>query len=454
MNRKSELARVLTLFAAVAIVPAPSARSGEPESEAIALGCSRNSINAASFRKNSLCSFGGEQYVAFYDPEGFVVVGKRKIGSRDWTLRNTNVRGDVRDAHNVISIMVDGEGILHMACDHHGSPLHYYRGDGPGSLELKPAKMVGEKEQCLTYPEFHRLPDGDLLFLYRDGFSGSGDLVLNRYDCAARTWKRIQSNLIDGEGERNAYPQTIVAPDGVLHVSWVWRETPDVATNHDLCYARSRDGGISWERSDGSGYDLPIRKANAEVVCAIPMKSELMNQTSIAAEKDGINCTATYWRAPGDAAPQFRLVWFDGTAWRVETPLKRKSSFTLSGGGTKKIPIARPQIAIRRNDGRIQAVMMFRDAERGFKASAATCSDLGKEPWRVFDFSKESVGDWEPSFDTNLWQERGLLHVFVQKVGQGDGETLSEMEPQAVWIAELSDERLFPSGENDARRTD
>jgi hypothetical protein len=32
----------------------------------------------------------------------------------------------------------------------------------------------------VTYPEFHALPGGDLLFLYRDGGSGGGNLAMNR----------------------------------------------------------------------------------------------------------------------------------------------------------------------------------------------------------------------------------------------------------------------------------
>ena len=437
---------ILAGMFAVSALPLVCLRAQEKAispSGVVAPGYSRNSVNATSFRKNSLCTFGNEQYVAFYDPEGFAVVGKRKLGSGRWTLRNTGYRGNVRDAHNVISIMVDGSGVLHMACDHHGSPLHYFRADKPGSLELKPAAMIGSQEACLTYPEFYRLPDGDLLFLYRDGFSGGGNLVLNRYDRRRKQWRRVQSNLIDGERKRNAYPQATVDEDGVLHLSWVWRETPDVATNHDLCYARSRDGGVAWERSDGSKYELPIRQANAEVVRPIPMRSELMNQTSIAAARGGINCTATYWRDPQDAAPQFRLVWFDGRTWRTETPFERKTPFSLPGGGTERMPIPRPQIASRKTGARVQAAMIFRDEERGFKATVAACPDLGNAPWKVFDVTDDPLGYWEPSFDTCLWLDRGLLHVFVQNVGQGDGESLNDMPPQPVRVVELSAKRLF-----------
>ena len=35
------------------------------------------------------------------------------------------------------------------------------------------------------------LPDGDLLFLFREGSSGNGDTFLNRYDTATRTWDNV-----------------------------------------------------------------------------------------------------------------------------------------------------------------------------------------------------------------------------------------------------------------------
>jgi hypothetical protein len=34
----------------------------------------------------------------------------------------------------------------------------------------------------VTYPKFQTLPDGDVLFLFREGGSGNGDWYLHRYD--------------------------------------------------------------------------------------------------------------------------------------------------------------------------------------------------------------------------------------------------------------------------------
>ncbi len=146
----------------------------------------------------------------------------------------------------------------------------------------------------MTYPEFYTLKNGDLLFAYRLGKSGQGNLVLNRYDVRKGQWKRLQDTLIDGEGQRNAYWQMCVDRKGTIHVSWVWRETSAVETNHDLCYACSKDGGITWQKSTGERYHLPINVRNAEYAFKIPQKSELINQTSMATDKEGNPFIAAY----------------------------------------------------------------------------------------------------------------------------------------------------------------
>jgi beta-glucanase (GH16 family) len=46
------------------------------------------------------------------------------------------------------------------------------------------------------------------------------------------------------------------------------------------------------------------------------------------------------------------------------------------------------------------------------------------------------VGNWEPSFDTERWKKEGILNLFVQRTGQGDGETLENLPPQPVYILE------------------
>jgi len=399
-------------------------------------GWAGNSVNVAVFRKNALVSDGVFQYIAYYDADGRVVLGKRRLGSDAWEVRRTAYRGSLKDAHNAISIMVDGAGVLHMAWDHHNNGLHYARGVAPGSLELAEAAMVGRDEKSVSYPEFFRLPDGGLLFLYRDGGSGRGNLVLNKYD-GAGGWRRVADNLISGEGQRNAYWQACVDAQGAIHVSWVWRETPDVASNHDMAYARSRDGGASWEDADGKPYALPITAASAGYAARIPQNSELINQTSMAADGAGHPYIASYWRDPASKVPQYRVLHHTGMEWRRLDLDFRHTPFSLSGMGTKAIPVARPQILVDQTGADPGGLLVFRDAERGERVSVAripTFASFAGPHWQVADLDSAAVGAWEPTYDSELWRRQGVLHLFVQPVRQVDGEGVASVPPSTVRV--------------------
>jgi hypothetical protein len=411
--------------------------AGAVRSVDVAPGWASNSVNAVVFRKNALLTHGDNQFVAFYDQDRYAVLGKRRLGSAHWELKRTVYRGNAADAHNSISIMVDGAGFLHMAWDHHNHALRYARGVAPGSLDLGgKVAMVGRDESSVSYPEFYRLPDGNLLFLYRNGASGKGDLVINRYDAGIGLWSRVHDNVISGEGQRNAYWQAVVDLRGTLHLSWVWRESPDVASNHDMAYARSRDGGLTWERTSGQRYALPITAASAEYAARIAQRSELINQTSMAADREGNPYIASYWRPQGTQVPQYHVLYHTGGSWKQLPLAFRTAPFTLSGQGTKAIPIARPQLVLDQRAARPSGVLVFRDHERGSKVSVVRIDDFANARWSVRDLAPESVGAWEPSFDSELWRRQGELHLFVQDVRQADAENIVSGAPAMVRVLE------------------
>jgi beta-glucanase (GH16 family) len=403
----------------------------------VGLGWAKNNVNGAIFRKNSVVSQGQNQYVAYYDSAGYVTLGKRHLPAGPWQTQRTPYQGNVKDAHNVISLMADGAGYLHLSFDHHNNPLRYCRSTAPGSLTMGALEpMTGEQEQKVSYPEFHRYPSGDLLFMYRDGGSGNGNLVLNRYDQKTRKWTRLHDVLIDGEGQRNAYWQACIDPRGTIHVSWVWRESPNVASNHDMAYARSLDGGKTWQKSTGEAYKLPITAGTAEYAARIPQNSELINQTTITTDAAGAPYIATYWRPQGTQVPQYQLIYLKDKQWRTTQISQRTTPFSLSGVGTKKIPISRPQLLVATQKGRTAAYLLFRDAERQDRASVLHCADLGKGSWTAADLTATTVGNWEPSYDTERWKRDGVLSLFVQRTGQGDGETLENLPAQPVYVLE------------------
>lgn len=397
-------------------------------------GYSGTSVNTAVFRTNPIVTHGNYQYISYYDPEGYLTLGKRVHGEPDWTINKTGYRGNVKDGHNVISMGIDGDGYIHVAFDHHGHPLRYAKSIAPGSIELEEmTPMTGIDEDKVTYPEFYSMKNGDLLFVYRSGASGRGNMAINRYDVKNKKWLRVQDSLIDGEEERSPYWQLYIDENDVIHVSWVWRESWLVETNHDLCYAKSIDGGKTWMKSDGTQYNLPITASNAEYACRIPQNSELINQTSMTADSNSSPYIVSYWRSEGSDIPQYRLVWNDGKRWNNTAISYRLTPFSLSGGGTKMIPISRPRIVAEGD--RISVI--YRDLERGAGITVASTTSGPAGKWETKDLTAFSVDAWEPSFDTDLWQKEKKLHLFVQKSFQGDGEVALDKKPTPVYVLEV-----------------
>ena len=398
---------------------------------AVGYGWSNNSINTVKFRKNALTSFKNFQFIAYYDADGSVVLGKRKLKSNNWEIVKTAYTGNVKDAHNSISIAIDGDGYLHVSWDHHDTKLKYAKSKLPLSLQLgEEESMTGITEQKVTYPEFYSLPNGNLLFFYRSGSSGRGNMVINSYDIKQKKWLQLQSNLIDGENQRSAYWQANVDTNGTIHLSWVWRESWDVSTNHDICYAFSPDGGKTWQKSTGEKYVLPITEATAEHAWNVAQDSSLINQTSMTLDNNGNPFIASYWDNNG--IPQYKVVYLSNGKWNlIQTDFHLKA-FTLGGGGTKKIPISRPEVLVNNS----MLYLLFRDEERDNKITLGS-ANLENQKWELTDLSRFTVGQWEPNFDKELWRAKKQLHIFSQNVSQEDGEGLAKADPQMVKVLEV-----------------
>ena len=383
-------------------------------------GFAGNAVNGVSFRKNAITTFidknGNEnQICAYYDYYGTIVLAKR-VNNGSWIYEWTGLKGDITDAHNTVSVAVDGNGYIHLAWGQHAGGLNYARSEEPLSLKVNMKDMIGNLEDSVTYPEFYNLPDGDLFFLYRNGNSGNGNLVLNKYYAEQGVWERVQDNLISGEGERSPYWQATVDYSGKLHISWVWRETPDVSTNYNISYMVSTDSsGTEFANSKGEIINLPVIEDTAEVICEIPPNSSLINQTSMTVDTNDMPYIVTYWRVNG--VVQYNVIRFTGEQWIIYNTNIRNTDFVLSGTATQKLPCARPQILVKGSGEDASIFLLFRDDERNSYASVAKLSLNGTEivTEKMIDISNSSLGEWEPNYDVNLWNQKGEIVLLVQK---------------------------------------
>jgi hypothetical protein len=79
----------MALLAALAGCATPASTEGEARLVDVGPGWANNSVNAVVFRKNALASHGDTQYIAYYDNDACVVLGKRKLCGTHWELQRT-----------------------------------------------------------------------------------------------------------------------------------------------------------------------------------------------------------------------------------------------------------------------------------------------------------------------------------------------------------------------------
>lgn len=407
----------------------------------IGIAFASNQINATIFRVNAVASAGPFQFATYYNPKGVLIMARRQPGSSSsdkWDQVALPVRGNPKDAHNGSVVGISADGIIHVAYDHHNSPLHYRRTTRPYDIRSfgDQLPMTGQHEGSVTYPQFVSAPDGTLYFFYRDGASGNGSLCINRYEPSQKTWMPIHHPLIDGQGRVNPYWwRPSIGADGTIHLAWCWRDTPDAQSNHDICYMRSSDRGQTWRTAEGKPLRLPVTQATAPVANRIPTGSNLINQCSTAVDAWGHPHIAHYHN---DAAgiPQYFHLWHDGKRWVRHAVSHRRTSFRLGGGGTLQIPICRPEIAISQN-GTVHLITRDAEVGNGIRLYRSRGRDYSR--WSPVEVTPpgEDLGDWEPSYDQTRLRRTGILSLFVLPVQQGDHEKNAQIRPRRAFLLEL-----------------
>ncbi len=296
------------------------------------------------------------QFVGFYDANRRMTVASRKLDEPGW--RFVGLRERLRwDSHNYIAMAVDDDGYLHLSGNMHVDRLKYYRTDRPLDIATfeRVESMVGRDEERVTYPEFFRGPNNELIFTYRDGSSGSGSQVYNVYDHATRTWRRlIDGPLVDGRGKMNAYfygPKR--GPDGRYHLCWVWRDTPDCATNHDLSYARSSDL-VRWETSRGEPLTLPVTFDTAEVVDPVPAGGGIINGNAKIGFDAQNRPVIAYHKFDENGVTQLYNARLEDGAWKVYQSSDWDYRWEFKGGGSIHFEVRVQPVRVERDGTLVQ----------------------------------------------------------------------------------------------------
>lgn len=274
-------------------------------------------------------------YAGYYDANRQLTIAQRDRAGTAWTY----VKLDTWlgwDSHNYVAMAVDPAGQLHVMANMHSEPLIYFSTTGTGDardLRRRPNMIGPDDEARVTYPMFLHDAGGRLMVKYRSGRSGSGDELYNVFDPTTHVWRRLlDAPLASGEGKRNAYfVGPVLGPDKMFHVVWVWRDSPDAATNHDLSYARSRDL-IHWERSDGVSLTLPITLGQAEIVDPVPVRGGMINNNTVLGFDSAGRPIITYHKFDAAGDTQIYLARREAAGWR-RAQISRWKGFRWDFGG-------------------------------------------------------------------------------------------------------------------------
>ncbi|MES2474847.1 MAG: BNR-4 repeat-containing protein [Verrucomicrobiota bacterium] len=439
-----------------------------------------SAINSVAFVRSSLQTFGDQQFMTWYGRHRISAsaafnntlwIGRRTLGSSQWEIfkHPSFTANAITDGHDVISFGIDGDGFMHLSWGMHGDQFHYSKSTTPvtgtNTIALGPDTTMTGTENLVTYPQFLRLPDGDLLYFFREVASGNGDAFMNRYDIATSTWSNVhisantQAPFIKGTGWNPNYnpylnmPQ-LGGPDGDdLIITWCWRYEPvggdspagedGYQTNNNLNFARSPDAGLTWQRFNGTPYVLPINRdmengnpaSKAEVIRAIPEGSSLINQAStcLDANDNPVTCT---WFAPGakeipaNHRRQYMIVFRNdhGTASTADDSwdTRQVSQRTNNPTGTKYSESAvrdlgRP-IVVTDDEDRI--IVVYRDdAETNgitLVHSLPKADDPERQVWIQLNLTTDNLGNYEPIIDNELWDSKRQLH-FLYQASEGEG---------------------------------
>ena len=300
-----------------------------------------------------LYTHGDRQYIAYYNANRNLVVGQRNLDDEKFELfimpptkRKTSGGTSTVlgwDSHNSVTIGIDKDGFIHLSGNMHGHPITYFKSTGANDIStlVQEMEMVGTNEKRCTYPHFMITKDGELLFHYRDGGSGNGSEIYNIYSSDTKSWSRmLDVPLTDVQGLMNAYQtQPTVLKDGLYHVYWVWRDTPDCETNHDLSYMKSPDLK-NWFDAFGNEIELPANlDKKSLIVDPIPVKGGIINLAAKLCLDDNNSPIFVYHKYDSVGNLQLYLAHIDDEKWVYKQLTDWDYRWEFSGRGSINVEL-------------------------------------------------------------------------------------------------------------------
>jgi len=355
---------------------------------------------------------GDTAYLAYNEPsvrEGnhHIAVAVRD-GGGNWSklpAMNGAARAEYIDdlGHNLPSIALDGNGILHMFASMHNDTWRYFALDPvSGTMQNRSADMPDQGD-LLTYPVTARDPNGDVWLIIRSAASDRRVGKLYRYDHEQKTWTK-EAIFASAPG-RSVYPDDmLVDGEGNVHILFEWAPNPAAAVRHELSYLKYDPDTKTFHKADGTAVEAPVTPETADVIQPLT-EGEGYNDTfgvqsaKLVLDENGRPMVAYRYRS-ADSQGMFvvKFARFTGEAWETETVFrlaetKAAIDITHHASGTRIYYVLASgqdcaRVAVRQGEGWVNAsVAPGIPAER----LSAVTNDSGVDILYLADVENEAL---------------------------------------------------------------
>lgn len=150
------------------------------------------------------------------------------------------------------------EGKLLVFYAQHGDPLYCNRSTTAESLTFDAAVVVDSA--LIAYPHPHIRPNGEVLVEYRSytNTQWNNPIFIKRSTDGGSTWgarTEVVADTVDRDG--NMYC-LLAATGDEIHLCLTEFDGSELAYSRDIGHMWSPDGGVSWQKMDGTPLPLPV----------------------------------------------------------------------------------------------------------------------------------------------------------------------------------------------------
>jgi len=162
--------------------------------------------------------------------------------------------------HGAPALGIDGDGYLYVFYGSHCSPQYYKKSTNPYDITSWGSEQTLVSEA--TYPQVF-WTDNKLWVFYRNG---NEEWAYKTTSNGGSTWSS-ETEITDFDSQPNfwgVYARTMKAPNGDIHIVWLWRN--DANDYFNLYYAYYDISEGKWKKRDGTELTLPISESEADKV--------------------------------------------------------------------------------------------------------------------------------------------------------------------------------------------